>query len=86
MIELLQLGRRHGYGPAASGDRSRRWQLGCTDAAAVRHLMAATELVRSAARAAVDVGSWLSRYERPLPMMHDYDQLLVGSTARRCAR
>jgi hypothetical protein len=48
--------------------------LGCTDAAAVRHLVTAQQLAH-AHPAPVDVGQ-LARFERPLPTVGDYDQLL----------
>jgi hypothetical protein len=75
MIELLQLGRVQGQ------DRLRAaieqaLALGCRDAAAVRHLMGATELER-AQPAAVDIGP-LVAFERPLPQLREYDQLLAG--------
>lgn len=77
MIELLTLGKRCGW------DRLRKavaeaLALGCTDAAAVRHLMTASELARSHSGALEMNG--LERYNRPLPQMHDYD-LLLGVTA-----
>ncbi|HEY8669661.1 MAG TPA: IS21 family transposase [Terriglobales bacterium] len=77
MIELLALGKRHGW------DRLKHaveesLALGCTDAAAVRHLVAADELVRSRPES---VGlSGLERYDRPLPQMNEYD-LLLGVTS-----
>jgi len=48
--------------------------LGCTDAAAVRHLLTATELGRP--RTELLELNGLERYERPLPQMNEYDQLL----------
>ena len=55
--------------------------LGCTDAAAVRHLLTATELGRP--RTGLLELNGLERYERPLPQMNEYDQLLsfTASTA-----
>jgi hypothetical protein len=44
MIELLQLGGRHGHARLRKAIDS-ALQLGCTDAAAVRHLMTADDLV-----------------------------------------
>ena len=80
MIELLTLGKRHGW------DRLQQvveqsLTLGCTDAAAVRHLLTATELNRP--RTEFLELNGLERYERPLPLMNEYDQLLsiVASTA-----
>lgn len=73
MIELLQLVPKHGQCKlqeavelALAGS--------CYDAAAVRHLVNAEEL-RHQPCEAIDVGA-LDRYARPLPVMHEYDQLL----------
>jgi hypothetical protein len=80
MIELLQLGSRYGY------DRLRTaielaFHLGCIDAAAVRHLMASPELVHERPVVLLEIGA-LTRYERPLPHVHAYDDLLVVGGAR----
>ena len=80
MIELLQLGSRHGY------DRLRTaielaLQLGCIDAAAVRHLMVSDELAHQRPALVLDIGA-LTRYERPLPLVHAYDDLLAAGAAR----
>jgi hypothetical protein len=77
MIELLRLGKRQGW------DRLKHaieesLALGCTDAAAVQHLLAARELVRSHPERLEMNG--LERYDRPLPEMQEYD-LLVGVPA-----
>jgi transposase len=77
MIELLQSGAKHGW------DRLKHavdqaLELGCTDAAAVRHLLVYGELAHApVAHFALD---GLERYERPLPVMSDYD-LLLGELA-----
>jgi Mu transposase-like protein len=73
MIELLTLGKQHGW------DRLKQaiehsLVLGCTDAAAVRHLITANELVRSRIES-LEVGE-LERYDRPLPQIEEYDLLL----------
>jgi hypothetical protein len=73
MIGLLQLGRVHG--PAkllAAIDAA--LVLGCTDEAAVRHLVTAQSLERVRPEA-VEVGA-LVQFERPLPTVGEYDQLL----------
>jgi transposase len=77
MIELLTLGKRYG--------RERLQQaieeslaLGCTDAAAVRHLVTAGELVRRNELLGLP---GLERYDRPLPAMGDYD-LLLGTDGK----
>ena len=73
MIELLLEGRRLGY------DRLQEavelaLQTGSSDAAAVRYLMTAGDLERVQPEM-IEVGA-LSRYERPLPVLVNYDQLL----------
>jgi transposase len=73
MIELLRLGQQHGWEEL----RKRIEQalaLGCTDAAAVRHLLSATALTHGE-RPLPQIGS-LERYERPMPVLCEYDELL----------
>lgn len=75
MIELLIEGRRRGY------DRLQRavesaLDMGSTDAAAVRYLLTAEDLERVPPEI-LDVGS-LSRYEQPVPVLLNYDELLSG--------
>jgi hypothetical protein len=77
MIELLELGATHGW------DRFRvaieqSLSMGCHDGAAIRHLLAAEQMNRPVI-AAIEIGD-LARYERPLPVMTGYDQLLSNST------
>ena len=79
MIEMLKLTRQHGH------DRLRQaiekaLATGCTDPAAVRHLLHAGELNHVSCEA-IDVGM-LERYERPLPVMLEYDQLLMAGGAQ----
>ena len=79
MIELLQLGR-------TNGQEKLRWAveealaLGCGDSAAVRYLLTAHQLERSTP-APLSVGV-LAAFERPLPVVTGYDQLLVGGPGR----
>ena len=74
MIGLLQLGRMHG--PATlRGAIDAALVLGCTDEAAVRHLVSAQQLERTPPEP-VEVGQ-LARFERPLPTVGEYDQLLT---------
>lgn len=73
MIELLSLGTAEGW------DRLRTavehaLGLGCQDVAAIRHLLAAGRLGKPTVNA-IEVGV-LSRYERPQPVLSNYDQLL----------
>ena len=78
MIELLQLGRRLGAARLRSAIES-ALQLGCADAAAVQHLMATDGLRHQRPSLLLEVGNLLRQYERPLPEIHAYDDLLVGA-------
>jgi transposase len=77
MIEVLLLGRQHGY------ERLRQavdqaLELGASDVAVIRYLL---ERERSEPRlpaVALQVG-WLEQYERPLPSLQNYDVLLTGA-------
>ena len=81
MIELLQLGREQGFARLRVAIEA-ALDLGCTDAAAIRHLMAAETLVHQRPAPLVELGA-LSRYERPEPEVHSYDHLLVVAGAGR---
>ena len=78
MIELLILGRQHGYERLQQAVEA-ALKMGCTDAEAVRYLITADQLERSPLPV-VEVAA-LARYDRPLPVMDDYDQL-VGAEVR----
>jgi len=76
MIELLSLGMSQGW------DRLRvaveqALSMGCHDGAAIRHLLMADQLDRPSIEA-IEIGA-LARYERPMPVMTSYDQLLSNS-------
>jgi len=73
MIELLRLGPPHGW-EVLKKAVEQALALGCTDAAAVRHLLVAGELAHRE-KPMREIGS-LERYERPLPVLSDYDGLL----------
>jgi len=73
MIDLLRLGPPRGW-EALKNAVEQALALGCTDAAAVRHLLAAGELTHRE-RPKQELGT-LERYERPLPVLTDYDGLL----------
>jgi transposase len=73
MIELLRLGPRHGW-EVLKKAVEQALVLSCTDAAAVRHLLMAGELAHRE-KPMREIGS-LERYERPLPVLSDYDGLL----------
>jgi hypothetical protein len=53
--------------------------LGCADAAAIRHLVEAADLTH-ARNAIIELGE-LSRFERSMPVMTDYDELLSQEVA-----
>jgi transposase len=78
MIEVLSLIKAHGHERvrAAVAETLRR---GCADAAAIRHLVEAVDLAH-ACRELIEV-SELSRFERPLPVMTEYDGLLGQEVA-----
>jgi hypothetical protein len=86
MIGLLQLGRQLG---AQGYERLRAaveaaLALGCSDAAAVRQLLASEDLAHQRpATAPLDVGELgrLAQYDRPLPEVTAYDQLLRTAAA-----
>lgn len=87
MIELLRLGRTYGQDKLRAAVE-RAIALGCGDSAAVRYLLTARELERvsPAPLTAGDSSSHsvqvMAAFERPLPLVNDYDQLLVGGQAR----
>lgn len=74
MIELLRLGKTHGYDKLRQAVES-ALEMGSCDVSTVQYLMAAEQLDRDRPEQ-IDVGP-LSCYERPLPVMTDYDQLLT---------
>ncbi|MBI4480379.1 MAG: IS21 family transposase [Acidobacteria bacterium] len=78
MIELLALGKRHGWERLKQAT-AEALAFGSSDAAAVRHLLTASDLSRSRPEAFELSG--LERYERPLPQMHEYDRLLNATVA-----
>jgi YD repeat-containing protein len=77
MIELLQHGSRHGWEKLKHAVQQ-ALDIGCTDAAAVLHLLASGQLRHAPVQHLAL--SQLERYERPLPVMIDYD-LLLNETA-----
>jgi len=79
MIDLLKLSHKHGHQKLQAAVET-ALSSSCYDAAAVHHLLNADDL-RHAECEAIDVGA-LERYARPLPVMHEYDQLLSAGAAR----
>ena len=79
MIGLLKLGQEHGRDRLQTAIE-KALATSCTDAAAVQHLLHAEELNHVPCEL-MDVG-FLDRYQRPLPVMNDYDQLLAQGGAQ----
>ena len=77
LIELLALGRRVGQGRLREAVE-RALELGLSDPAAVWHL---AREPRPARPALEDADGW-ARYQRPLPSVAEYDQLLPAGGAR----
>jgi len=73
MIELIMLGRQHGYAELEQAV-SLALDLGCFDVGAVRLLLHGDRQSPKPCEP-VDIGA-LSRYDRPQPQVDEYDQLL----------
>jgi transposase len=78
MIELLQLGTGQGWNRLRTAVEQ-ALSLGCHDVAAIRHLLMAGQFERPEI-ATIELGG-LARYERPMPVLSGYDQLLRQSGA-----
>jgi len=78
MIELLRLGKEHGYARLREAVQS-ALDSGAHDVSAVRYLLTAS--CSRMDMPALDIGL-LDRYERPLPLMNDYDRLLSMGAAQ----
>jgi len=78
MIEVLSLIKQHGHERVRAAVEE-AISLGCSDSAAIRHLAGAADLAH-ARSAIVELGE-LSRFERPLPVLTDYDGLLGQEVA-----
>jgi transposase len=78
MIAVLKLERVHGFAKLRQALES-AMDLGCHHLAAVEYLLTADQLSRTVPEM-VEIGL-LDRYERPMPVMTGYDQLLSGVMA-----
>jgi transposase len=78
MIEVLSLIKLHGHQRVRAAVEE-AISLGCSDAAAIRHLAGAADLTH-ARSALIELGE-LARFERPLPRLTDYDRLLGQEVA-----
>jgi transposase len=83
MIELLLVGRERGYDRLEQAI-AQALELGCTDAAAVRYLMQASELAHRPVEL-LEIPS-MACYEQPLPCITSYDQLLSGGARQEVMR
>ena len=87
MVEVLQLGRAHGEAALREAVAA-ALALGCHDPAAVRQLLTTRALAQQHQRPevldAAAVGA-LARYDRPLPEVRGYDQLLTGAAPEAAA-
>lgn len=73
MVALLRLGRQFGFTKLEAAVEQ-ALDLGCTDVAAIHHLLMSDQLGHGAATR-VELGP-LAAYERPLPTLTEYNQLL----------
>ncbi len=76
MIQVVSLVKQYGHARLQESV-AHALSTGCSDAAAIRHLICANELARQQPEEIV-LQAELARFERPLPMMAEYDQLLQG--------
>ena len=84
MVDLLLLTPQHGW-PAVKSAVDEALSLGCTDESAVKCLLAlsraqcaANTSTMSEELSAEEIGA-LGRYDRPMPEVSDYDQLLMST-------
>jgi transposase len=81
MVEVLLLGRQHGY-EALRQAIDQALSLGGSDVAVIRYLLERKQMEPRTQAALIEVG-WLDRYERPAPNLLDYDRLLAAAGADR---
>jgi hypothetical protein len=73
MIQVISLVKPYGHERLRSAI-AMALAMGCSDPAAIRHLAGAADLTR-ARSAIIELGE-LARFERPVPVMAEYDRLL----------
>ncbi|HZD45940.1 MAG TPA: hypothetical protein VE109_07645, partial [Acidobacteriaceae bacterium] len=76
MVALIRMGREFGYEKLRTAVEQ-ALDLGCTDVAAIRHLLMSDQLQHTVGEV-IEIGA-LSAYERPLPTMIEYDRLFSGA-------
>lgn len=77
MIDVLRLGKQHGYERLRDAVEG-ALEAGSHDVSAIRYLLTAVD---GAELPAIDIGV-LQRYERPLPVLNEYDRLLSVGAAQ----
>jgi len=78
MITLVRVGSVAGWGRLVAAVEE-ALRLGVTDAAAVLHILYMPD-PEQRRRYALDLADELAQFERPMPVMDDYDLLLTGTT------
>ena len=73
MVAVIRMGQEFGHAKLEASV-SEALDLGCTDVAAIRHLLM-TDQLQHATQQTLEIGA-LAAYERPLPTMIEYNQLL----------
>ena len=74
MVAVIRMGHEFGHAKLEA-TVAEALELGCTDVAAIRHLLMSDELQHTAHQT-IEIGV-LAAYERPLPTMIEYNQLLT---------
>jgi len=74
MIQIIGLVKQYGH-PRLQNAVEQALSTGCCDPAAIRHLVSASELARERPEN-IELPTELVRFERSLPVMNQYDQLL----------
>jgi hypothetical protein len=77
MITLVRVGSVAGWGRLVAAVEE-ALRLGVTDAAAVLHILYMPD-PEQRRRYALDLADELAQFERPMPVMDDYDLLLTGT-------
>lgn len=80
MIQIVLLVKQYGHSRLQDAVE-RSLSTGCSDPAAIRHLISASELARERPES-VELKTELVRLERSLPVMNQYDQLLSTGGAQ----
>jgi len=75
MVAVIRMGGEFGHAKLEA-TVAEALELGCTDVAAIRHLLMSDQLQHTAQQT-IEIGV-LAAYERPLPTMIEYNQLLTA--------